>query len=255
MLPGQLIAPGGTIDGLQLCSQVVLLVHGFNVNLANGTAELRALSANVPALGATTAAVAVLWPGDSIVGPLSYPFETNNADDSATALATYVDDNLPQKPRLSLVGHSLGCRVVMETARQLWIKGIPVDQICLMAAAIDNDSLAQTPYRPAAQFAARVGVLYSPADQVLEFAYPAGNLLSAFLHWTATTDAALGYTGPRGATGSVPKDVVAVAIAKNRGVEHGAYRPAGTGLLNPHQQAAARFVNSMLSGAVPLLYG
>jgi hypothetical protein len=249
---------GGTLDALRQCPTVVFMVHGFNVNRADGAAELAALGAHLPAIGAG-AAVAVLWPGDSSLGPLSYPFETNKADDSGIELATFIGDNLPQRPAISFIGHSLGCRVVMETVRQLWVKGIPVSQVCVMAAAVDNDSLGSADaYFGAAQFAARVGVLHSPADRVLEFAYPLGNLVSAFIHWTPTRDAALGYTGPcasDSSPGNPPPKVAGVGIPAAEGVGHGDYLPAPTGALNARQQAAARFANSMLAGVTPLVYG
>ncbi|HEV2227906.1 MAG TPA: alpha/beta hydrolase [Steroidobacteraceae bacterium] len=248
----------GTIDQLQQCRSVVFMMHGFNVDRADGTAELTAFGANLPAVGAG-AAVAVLWPGDSMVGPLCYPFETGKADDSAVELATFIGDNLPQRPTISLIGHSLGCRVVMETVRQLWIKNIPVAQVCVMAAAVDNDSLGcAVEYFNAAQFAERVGVLYSPSDRVLRFAYPLGNLLSAFMHWTSTTDAALGYTGTCSSAsppGNPPACVAGIGIPAANGVDHGDYLPAPTGAFNAKQQAAARFANSMLAGAAPLIYG
>src|SRR5208337_5431829 len=129
------------------------------------------------------------------------------------------------------------------------ILSIDVDQVCLMAGAIDNDSLANSAkYRSASQYAGRTAVLYSPSDHVLEFAYPAGNLLSAFLHWTATTDAALGYTGPRAASppnGSVPGTVLATGIPKAGGVDHGDYLPSAPP--NPKQLSAARYANSVLA--------
>lgn len=234
------------------------MVHGFNVDRADGTAELTALGANLPAVG-SGAAVAVLWPGDSSIGPLSYPFETSKADDSAVELATFIGDNLQPGTAISFIGHSLGCRVVMETVRQLFMKGIPVSQVCLMAAAVDNDSLGSAvEYFGAAQFADRVGVLYSPSDKVLEFAYPLGNLLSAFIHWTETTDAALGYTGPRPSgspPGAPPVEVQGVGIPSGDGVDHGDYLPDATGTLSDKQKAAARFANSMLAGDSPLAYG
>ena len=247
----------GSLDQLQQCKTVVFMLHGFNVDRADGTVELTALAANLPAVGAG-AAVAVLWPGDSIIGPLSYPFETSKADDSAVELATFIGDNLPQQPAISFVGHSLGCRVVMETVRQLWMKGIAVSQVCVMAAAVDNDSLGSAvEYFDAARFAARVGVLWSPADRVLEFAYPLGNLLSAFIHWTPTSDAALGYTGPLPSgspPGDPPADVQGVGIPPADGVDHGDYLPDATGALSDKQRAAARFANSMLAGDSPLAY-
>lgn len=257
VVPARLTPPGETIDQLQRCGTAVFLIHGFNVNRADAAAELQAFGANLPALGAG-AAVAVLWPGDSIVGPLSYPFETNKADDSALELATFIADNLPQRPTISFVGHSLGCRVVMETVRHLWIKDIPVSQVCVMAAAVDHDSLASAAeYFNAAQYASRVGVLFSPSDRVLQYAYPVGNLVSAFLHWASTTDGALGYTGPRPSTaspGTIPADVQGVGIPASAGVDHGDYLPSSSGKFNPKQQAAARFANAMLAGMTPLTY-
>jgi hypothetical protein len=142
--------------------------------------------------------------------------------------------------------------------RHLWVKDISVAQVCVMAAAVDNDSLAAAAdYFNAAQYASRVGVLYSRADRVLEYAYPPGNLLSAFLHWTSTTDAALGYTGPRSSAsppGAVPAQVQGVGILASAGVNHGDYLPSPSGVFNAKQQAAARFANSMLAGLTPLTY-
>ncbi len=257
VVPARLTPPGGTIDQLQQCNAAVFLIHGFNVNRADATAELQAFGASLPALGAG-AAVAVLWPGDSVVGPLSYPFETSKADDSALELAKFIADNLPQRPAISFVGHSLGCRVVMETVRHLWIEDIPIAQVCVMAAAVDNDSLASAAqYFNAAQYASRVGALFSPSDRVLRYAYPLGNLVSAFLHWASTTDAALGYSGPRSSSappGTVPADVQGIGIPASAGVDHGDYLPSAGGVFNAKQQAAARFANAMLAGITPLTY-
>lgn len=257
VVPARLTLGRPTLDDLQACADVVFMVHGFNVNRANGTSELTAFGRKLDALG-SGAAVAVLWPGDSVIGPLSYPCETSKADDSAVELAAFIADELPQSPRISLIGHSLGCRVVMETVRQLWIRGIPVSQVCLMAAAIDNDSLGVAmEYQRAAQFAARTGVLFSPCDTVLKSAYPIGNLLSAFLHVASTTDAALGYTGPLSATSDqtmTPPTVQACGIARNNAVNHGDYLPTSSGAFNESQLRAARFANGMLAGATPLVY-
>ena len=253
VVPARLTLGTPTLDMLQQCNDVVFLVHGFNVDRANGMAELGAFGKQLTALG-EGAAVAVLWPGDSSIGPLSYPFETNKADDSAVELATFIGDELPRAPRISFIGHSLGCRVVMETVRQLWIKGIPVAQVLLMAAAIDNDSLGvSTAYQRAAQFTARTGVLYSPSDTVLRNAYPIGNLVSALLHTASTTDAALGFTGPFSSSSPPPSQVQAVGIPGAVGVNHGDYLPNAAGQFNSHQACAARFANSVLAGVTPCL--
>ncbi|MEP6547278.1 MAG: alpha/beta hydrolase [Gammaproteobacteria bacterium] len=255
VVPGKLTLANLTLDALQQCRDVVFLIHGFNVNRPVGSAELQAFANLLPA-AARGAAVAVLWPGDAWSGPLCYPFETNKADDSAVELAKYIGDNLPHAC-ISFVAHSLGCRVAMETVRQLYIKGVDVAQVCLMAGAIDNNSLALTAaYRSAAQYSARTAVLYSPSDTVLKSAYPAGNLLSAFLHWSATTDAPLGYAGPRAASdGAVPDTVAATGIPAAIGVNHGDYLPGADGVAGSKQLSAARFANAVLSGAPQLIYG
>ena len=257
VVPGRLTLGTPTLDMLRECSNIVFLVHGFNVSRTDAAAELRTLSGLLPAVGAG-AVVAVLWPGDSLLGPLSYAFETNKADDSAVELAKFIGDNLPQRPSISFAAHSLGSRVVMQTVQLLKIMGVPVNQICLMAGAIDNDSLAgETAYLAAAQFAERVAVLYSPSDTVLEYAYPAGNLLSAFIHWTATSDAALGFTGPTLASSgnaAIPAGVCATGIAKSAAVNHSDYLPNASGAPSDKQLAAARYANMVLSGAAQLEY-
>ncbi|HWX78816.1 MAG TPA: alpha/beta hydrolase [Steroidobacteraceae bacterium] len=257
VVPARLTLGSPTMDVLQQCRQVAFLVHGFNVNRSDGAAQLQNLAQLLPAVG-DGAVVAVLWPGDSMFGPLCYPFETNKADDSAVELAKFINDNLPQRPSVSLVAHSLGSRLVMQTVQQLKIMGVTVNQVCLMAAAIDNDSLASTTdYRPAAAYASRVAVLYSPCDDVLKYAYPAGNLLSAFLHWTATAEAALGFTGPSTGSapnGSVPGKVRATGIPAAEQVGHSDYIPNAAGPPSDKQLAAARYANLVLSGTESLNY-
>lgn len=254
VVPGKLTLPTPTLDTLQLATSVAFLVHGFNVSRPNGSAELQQLGHLLSSLGAG-AAVCVLWPGDSRFGPLCYPFETNNAIDSGVELAKFIHDYLPQRPRLSFVAHSMGARVALQAVAQLRSMSIAVEQICLMAAAVDNDCLASSgEYGAAAQFASRTAVLYSPSDKVLRFAYPAGNLISAFLHWAATTDAALGYTGPRPAQGPTPSGVTATGIPSTDGVNHGDYVPNANPPPSQRQLAAASYANLVVGGAPGLFY-
>jgi hypothetical protein len=257
VVPGRLTLGTPTIDTLRPCSNIVFLVHGFNVKRSSGAAELGNLAPLLPAVG-DGAVVAVLWPGDSMLGAASYPFETNKADDSGVELAKFINDNLPQCPRISFVAHSLGSRVVVQTVQQLKILGIPVAEVCLMAAAIDNNSLSSlAQFRGAAEYASRVAVLYSPSDNVLKLAYPGGNLLSAFLHWTSTSNAALGFTGPTSESapsGDIPAQVEATGIPLVACVDHSDYVPKAQGAPNSKQLAAARYANLVLTGAVLLEY-
>jgi esterase/lipase superfamily enzyme len=202
--------------------------------------------------------VAVLWPGNSRIGPLCYPFETNNADDSAVELSKFIQLYLSVGPRISFISHSLGARVVLQTIEQLRIMGIAVDQVCLMAAAVDDDCLASSQYRAAVQYANRVAVLYSPCDKVLRYAYPPGNLLSSFMHWTATTDAALGYTGPKAApapNGDIPSQVWPSAIPQADGVNHGDYLPPPAGQPSISQLRAASYSSRVVASAPSPAYG
>ena len=73
VVPGRLVVEAGlgTYESLQVESKIMLLVHGFNVNLANGKTGLLTLADMLPSAG-TDGIVAVLWPGDHWLGPLSY---------------------------------------------------------------------------------------------------------------------------------------------------------------------------------------
>ena len=257
VIPGHLLK--GSLLDLQTLPKVTFLVHGFNVNQADGQNHLEKFAGMLSDVGtdeAAVAAVAVLWPGDSFLGPISYPFESTKADDSAAELAKFIGDQLPQRPRISFIAHSLGSRVTMKTVSLLQNWGIAVDQVCLMAAAIDNDSLASSSeYRNATEYAARVAVLYSTKDTVLRFAYPAGNLLQSFIHWNSTTDAALGLSGPRPRFSpyqDIPAKVYADRIPDQRGVDHGDYLPGDGPAPNRNQASAARFANDIVAGRTPV---
>ena len=75
------------------------MVYGFNVNRPDGSAELQNLG-RLRTSVADGAAVAVLWPGDSMLGPVCYPFETNKADDPVVDLAKFINDNLIEDQRM-----------------------------------------------------------------------------------------------------------------------------------------------------------
>jgi esterase/lipase superfamily enzyme len=125
VVPATLTQPPGSLALLQGCASVVFLVHGFNVTATDGAAVLPQFGHPLTSLGADAAAVSVLWPGHARIGPLCYPFETNNADDSAVELSKFIQVNLSHCPRISFVSHSLGARVVMQTIQQLRIMEFP----------------------------------------------------------------------------------------------------------------------------------
>jgi pimeloyl-ACP methyl ester carboxylesterase len=172
-LPG----PLGAVDDLVREASVTFLLHGFNVNRQEGRDSLYRLAGRLaPVIGG--AIVIVLWPGDHWAGPISYPFEGNDADASAAELVRFIERVVEPSTTLSFVSHSLGARVVMETLKRLG-DGYAIRQVCLMAPAIDDSSLADPEvYASSAESAQRVAVLASRKDSVLQLAYPIGDLLS-----------------------------------------------------------------------------
>lgn len=255
VVPGRLTLANPTPDSLQRCTRVTFLIHGLDVSRQFGMGQLLALGARISGRD-DEAAVAVLWPSDSaVIGPLCYPFATNNADDTAIELATFIQISLQGCRGISFVAHSLGCRVALETVRHLWIAGVPVNQVCLMAGAVDNDCLASPyAYQTAAGYVTRVAVLSSMGDRVLRDAYPAANALSAFTHGASTCDVALGLTGPSPAMGGLPHTVMSVQIDRSVAVDHGDYFPDQQGGFNSKQLAAARFADAVVAGAQSLSY-
>ena len=246
VVPGRLTK--GSKDDLRRASKVTFLVHGFNVSRRDGTEKLTRLAGLLPA-AADGAVVAVLWPGDHFVRAFSYPFEGRDADDTAAMLARYIGRVLRRGTEISFVTHSLGARLAMETVKRLRRRGYVFRQICLMAAAIDDFSLAEPrDYRAATNEADRVAVLASRKDRVLRFAYPAADRLQAFLFfWRETAGVALGFHGPRPARRSpIPPGVYREQIPQRRGSGHDDYLPDDPP--NLEQRSAVQFADEVLQG-------
>ncbi|MCG8590270.1 MAG: alpha/beta hydrolase [Proteobacteria bacterium] len=253
VIPAQLTAPGlsrsRALTELRTHAEIAFLVHGFNVNEARGRAGLGLLAERLAPALPGHALVTVLWPGDHWSRAASYPFEGDDADDSARELAQFIEDLLGAEQRCSFAAHSLGSRVVMETLKRLPAER--VGQVCLMAAAIDNDCLVDADaYREAAAHVAdRVAVLSSRRDRVLQLAYPLGDFLQSLLFfWRDDPGWALGLRGPR--PKDAPDRLLWQAIDRERGADHGHYIPApdASGPTADNQAAAARFAAAVLSG-------
>ncbi|MDD2127003.1 alpha/beta fold hydrolase [Pseudomonas monteilii] len=207
--------------------RLLVLVHGYNNSRSVGRKRLVRFGDLLAKAGSSDVMLSVLWPGDGWAKALTYPFEGRDADDSANALFRWLSTNAAPDSRIAFVGHSLGCRVVMNTAQQISRRGkLTLDRICLMAPAIDNDCLGRigiTCYQDATLAVDRVAVLASEQDVVLRFAYPLGDLAQTILsreRWGK----ALGRTGPIEREQRIVSRIEPVPKARGaRDIDHGDY--------------------------------
>lgn len=175
---------------------VLIVTHGFNVSREAGRQALSSWETWLSA-PASILYVAVLWPGDSAWIPaIDYPIEGNEAISSGKLLADFVTTNfIGNAASLTMVSHSLGARVLLQTLRGIAGK-TRVRWLLLMAGAIDDTCLSDE-YADAAQVVDRIAVLASHHDEVLQLAFPAGNFFAGIVtrgspYWHA----ALGRDGP-----------------------------------------------------------
>jgi pimeloyl-ACP methyl ester carboxylesterase len=231
--------------------RLLILLHGYNVNRSDGRDSLYHYMKLLDAEGWKEPMLAVLWPGDGWAKALTYPFEGSDADNAGDVLCKWLTTNVKADTRLAFVGHSLGCRVVMQAARRLARAGrLDLDRIVLMAPAIDNDSLGlcgRFGYRKATLRAEQVAVLASQQDWVLRLAYPLGDLIQTIL-FGERWGRALGYTGPLEQEPAIRCRLAPVPPANPaRHIDHGDYLdavPDGT-----HTVAESeRFVVPFLTG-------
>lgn len=174
---------------------VLLGTHGFHVNRADGISNLAHWTEWL-GLGANGFFAGVLWPGDARWIPfIDYPVEGNEAIKSGQLLAEYIAANFTGANSVSFASHSLGARLILEAVRNL-ATSWKVKTVILMAGAIDDTCLSSE-YADAADRIGKVSVLASGCDDVLKWAFPAGNLAAGIVtrgdpYWHG----ALGRYGP-----------------------------------------------------------
>ncbi len=213
---GALKVPGtlGGAPALRRRAECLVLVHGFNNHAGQAaTAYLgfrtlqRELFSDLSAEALEKQLGDTFWPGDARwSGPadwldfLVYPAAVHTARDAGPALAallrTLQGEGLL---RVSFMGHSLGCRVVLEAVRDLMAHGGPaLGRIALMAAAVPIEMVsAQGQFGPLLQRLQaehiEVTVLHSNNDWVLRGSFPPGQALAGP---SEASVRALGLKGP-----------------------------------------------------------
>jgi pimeloyl-ACP methyl ester carboxylesterase len=215
----------GDVAAINGHNRVLLLVHGYNVNLAYARQEYGIFAGHAAANYIGTPA-GFFWPGDlpnRVFSTLSYPNQIQPAITSAAHLADLLAtfhgaQNGPMQ--IDLVGHSLGCRVILELLAH-WAGGLPpqvrVGRVVLMAAAVlvhHVDSGGQL--RTAAHLPQAVTVLTSRGDTVLEFAFPLGETVAG----ETSFPEAVGRNGNPPNTWASQQ---AMAESSGKAYEHGSY--------------------------------
>lgn len=145
------------------------------------------------------------WPGDGDwwsfldnVDFLVYPSAVHTAIHTGAELANAIW-RMPNLEQVDFIGHSLGCRVVLETLLSLRQRAAPlVRRVALMAAAVPSEMLEPGGrfYDLLTQMAAEgttIDILHSRQDTVLHFAFPPGQSLAGAGEGSAR---ALGRYGP-----------------------------------------------------------
>ena len=246
------------VERLGQSGPLTFLLHGFNVDWLNGwdTARRFALLLRELAPNLEGHVVAVLWPGDDRLSPITYSREERDADETATRLSRALTTRIRPSQPIDFVAHSLGSRVTLETMTQLVGSGVLVDRALLMAAAVDADAVARpSRYRDAVSRAGRVFWLASQRDLVLRYAFPIGDLVASIL-FGGYTQSALGLVGPRPARNPdspVPNTVAGQSLTEF-GVGHGDYLPGNQWPAAPLQRNAAHFAAQVLAGALDPAY-
>jgi pimeloyl-ACP methyl ester carboxylesterase len=167
-------------------SRVVILVHGYNNGLCAGCRSYGAFLGNAPTRFPKVGRF--FWPGDlsvSLLSAASYSWKIRTAEECAEKLAEFLVRLVRSRTvpiEIDFIGHSLGCRLVLETLRKAAGSEVMshVRVVCLMAAAVPV-TLVSPGYcleKASRGVPARL-VLYSPNDKVLRWSFPIGQALAA----------------------------------------------------------------------------
>ena len=180
---------------LMQAQHLVLLVHGYNNDTKDAKKAYDGFHARQHDLAGGESYsngrvfVEVYWPGDAAWGIASFLFymgSIRHAIQTAERLADYLTEHTRNSARIDIVAHSMGCRLASELLRALKDHPIPpqIERIVFMAGAVPTFMLQhRTPprrLRPSYDRVLREGArsLYSGADMVLSFAFPAGQTLA-----------------------------------------------------------------------------
>ena len=160
-------------------SRLVVLVHGNATKRKNSDASYEAFVRSLEASGLTDTTICrVHWPSDFLFGT-GYAWMVSRATGIAKVLAPLLERavaNSERRVSVALVGHSLGCRLILEALDALKPR-LPSGRVrlFLMAAAVPVGLVdAEEHFRPAIRSCACSNAYWSDADTILKNVFRIG---------------------------------------------------------------------------------
>lgn len=213
----------------------VLFVHGFRNSHKEARTSYACFRGLFADLNVNAQFVELHWPGDSVNGLAwaSYWRHPDTAAKCGALLAEWIK-KAPNGARFILVGHSLGCRLILEAFRNMKVseRRRLISGVCLMAAAVPVNMVKNEDLGPLKRDHTEWTILYSGQDITLRLAF--------YLGQVAAIDSL--YSPSVGSTGEPKSLWTRVGSCEEmfqepeyggRFYDHGWYWPGGSTIIKP----------------------
>jgi pimeloyl-ACP methyl ester carboxylesterase len=174
-------------DGSRLdltARRLLILVHGYQNAPDQAQRSYDRFRRNIRAVTGTADHFGVtwgfFWPGDDpnkLISVITYSARVEPASTAGERLAEFLE-LLDSRQSVRLVGHSLGCRVILEALRKIdrspTSGGARIEDVFLLAAAVPVHMCAGDPDGFPRPDERREHVFFSKRDLVLRWGFPRG---------------------------------------------------------------------------------
>jgi hypothetical protein len=159
-------------------AEYAVLVHGYNVSQEKARESYARFRWWLEDFQTPAHVLELHWPGDRKWGKLSgacYPAKIATAQECGKLLAEWISEQDPGTT-FALIGHSLGCRLVLEAVAELRRTGHVgrLFSVSLMAAAVPVSFVASNRLGPELGDPFKWRLLHSRGDTVLKWIFPFG---------------------------------------------------------------------------------